>query len=57
MDAHQAGVLELSLSQKYDPWRWDTEVLGPNPDPDAAPEVEEVEDVDIQSEIASLGMR
>ena len=54
MDAHQAGVLELSLSQKYDPSRRDMEVLGSNPDPDAAPEVE---DVDVQSEIASLGMK
>ena len=54
MDAHPAGVLELSLSQKYDPSRRDMEVFGSNPDPDAAPEVE---DVDIQSEIASLGMR
>ena len=54
MDAHQAGVLELSLSQNYDPSRRDMEVLGSNPDPDAAPEVE---DVDVQSEIASLGMK
>ena len=44
----------MSLSQKYDPWRWDTEVLGPNPYPDAVPEVE---DVDVQSEIASLGIK
>ena len=44
----------MSLSQKYDPSRRDMEVLGSNPDPDAAPEVE---DVDVQSEIASLGMR
>lgn len=54
MDENPAGILELGLSQAYDPSYWDTEVLGPNPNEDVKPEVE---DVDVESEITARGMK